>query len=474
MKRRGRTPTTAHVISARAAVAALSCAHADVVVFDARNASLVALERVAGAIAFPDAPSPPLRGRTALVYDAGSSTLSPPYSRAANAVHALVDAHPFDARVCLVSGGLPALRETAPRLVVCAPRSAAEVDRLRAKLAALKHAPKWARAALEAIIDAAKPAAAVLPWLHVGSDHDARSLPTMLSRGYTHVVAVGAELRCNFPANFEYCLVNALDVASYRLISHFPVITLFLREIRAKAEGGEDVRVLVHCFAGMSRSVAAVAAFLVAEGFAVEDALHHIASRRVGAAPNHGFLTQLAEWQTELQGPNPPVGPSATPTLELPLSTLRNPVQSRRPSELEREILNECLQEPDSMELDSGSMSPVTPAVRGPCSSSGSLSGSNSHDEHARKWDVALAPEDPASMSDDGDVTSSRYLPMRKYAVAKRGFEGNLCGNLAKCASVLKRSCSPTMRSSSSFEHFDSEEGDTGRLQGLSEDPEER
>lgn len=373
------------MISARAAIATLSCAHADVVVFDARNPSLAALERVAGALSFPCASPPPLRGRHVLVYDAGSSSLDPPHSRAAQAARALVRDHPFDVRVCLVAGGLPELRANAPRLIVCAPRSAAELASLRAKLAQLKGAPKWARAALESIVDAARPAAAILSWLHVGSDHDARSLPSMRMRGYTHVVAVGTELNCHFPNAFDYLYVDALDAASYRLIVHFPLIVRYLRTLRARADAGEEILVLVHCFAGMSRSVAATAAFLVAEGITMDKALHHIAERRVGAAPNHGFLAQLSEWSDLMNGPNPPVSSSNRPMALLPLP-LPAPKVERRPSQLEREILDGCLNQPPQMEIDAGNMSPVTPAQRE--SQAGSVKEEN-QDDASRKWAVS-------------------------------------------------------------------------------------
>jgi len=52
--------------------------------------------------------------------------------------------------------------------------------------------------------------------------------------------------------------------------------------------------VLVHCFAGQSRSVALVLAYLVMErGLRQEEALALVRKARPGAAPNAGFMRQL-------------------------------------------------------------------------------------------------------------------------------------------------------------------------------------
>lgn len=57
--------------------------------------------------------------------------------------------------------------------------------------------------------------------------------------------------------------------------------------------------VLVHCFAGRSRSVTAIAAYLIwSLHFSRIDALTYIASKRERAMPNEGFNLQLELWQS--------------------------------------------------------------------------------------------------------------------------------------------------------------------------------
>jgi protein-tyrosine phosphatase len=59
--------------------------------------------------------------------------------------------------------------------------------------------------------------------------------------------------------------------------------------------------VLVHCAAGMSRSVSIVAAFLIAtQGLAASEAVALIQKKRPIAGPNRGFIRQLGEWEAKI------------------------------------------------------------------------------------------------------------------------------------------------------------------------------
>ena len=59
-------------------------------------------------------------------------------------------------------------------------------------------------------------------------------------------------------------------------------------------------RCLVHCAAGMSRSVSLCAAYLIRrEGMTMKDAILRIRERRPCANPNPSFRHQLLRWQRE-------------------------------------------------------------------------------------------------------------------------------------------------------------------------------
>eukprot|EP00042_Codosiga_hollandica_P037269 m.291546 g.291546 ORF g.291546 m.291546 type:complete len:90 (-) comp55099_c0_seq3:50-319(-) len=57
--------------------------------------------------------------------------------------------------------------------------------------------------------------------------------------------------------------------------------------------------VLVHCNAGVSRSVTVVLAYLMRkQGFALDDALALVKDKRPCAQPNSGFLAQLRKLES--------------------------------------------------------------------------------------------------------------------------------------------------------------------------------
>ena len=65
----------------------------------------------------------------------------------------------------------------------------------------------------------------------------------------------------------------------------------------------EDAKVLVHCMAGVSRSPAVLAYYLMREeGMSLRDALGTIARARPATRPNDGFLRQLRELELSLRG----------------------------------------------------------------------------------------------------------------------------------------------------------------------------
>jgi protein-tyrosine phosphatase len=70
--------------------------------------------------------------------------------------------------------------------------------------------------------------------------------------------------------------------------------------IQAHHESGR--KVLVHCMAGISRSVSLVMAYLIRKnGWNVEETLRFVRKRRPCANPNQGFLKQLRQFYVSLQ-----------------------------------------------------------------------------------------------------------------------------------------------------------------------------
>ena len=122
-------------------------------------------------------------------------------------------------------------------------------------------------------------------------DLQATSAAFLAALGVTHVLSLEVERPVLAP-HIAHLFIPLTDEESSDLLSHLPAASAFLR--RGLASGG---RALVHCRHGVSRSCAAAAAHLVAEGWRLEAALARVAERRQGSWPNPGFLLQLRLWE---------------------------------------------------------------------------------------------------------------------------------------------------------------------------------
>ena len=95
-----------------------------------------------------------------------------------------------------------------------------------------------------------------------------------------------------YPKDFTYKVINVADVSSQSLLRHFPAAISFIKEGQSRGA------VLVHCFAGVSRSASCVIAFLMQErNMSFQDAFAFASARRPVIFPNMGFQRQLVEFE---------------------------------------------------------------------------------------------------------------------------------------------------------------------------------
>ena len=88
-----------------------------------------------------------------------------------------------------------------------------------------------------------------------------------------------------FPNDLTYKVINVLDNSSQSLLRHFPAAIAFIKDA-VKRGGG----VLVHCYAGVSRSATCVIAYLMQEReMTFEDAFTFASKHRPVIFPNMGF-----------------------------------------------------------------------------------------------------------------------------------------------------------------------------------------
>ncbi|XP_058759727.1 dual specificity protein phosphatase 1 isoform X2 [Vicia villosa] len=134
--------------------------------------------------------------------------------------------------------------------------------------------------------------------LFLGSIGSARNKVALKNVNVTHILTVAGKHAPAHPGDFVYKVIDAADKEDTNLKQYFNECFEFIDE--AKKNGGY---VLVHCFAGRSRSVTIIVAYLMkTRGMSLSEALQHVKNKRPKAAPNRGFVRQLEEFEKSLQG----------------------------------------------------------------------------------------------------------------------------------------------------------------------------
>merc|ERR1712113_399272 len=129
----------------------------------------------------------------------------------------------------------------------------------------------------------------------IGSVGASTNKQRLKDKGVTHILIVGKGLKKYHPQSFEYLQINVDDhprAATY-LASKLPTALAFIA--RALSSGGS---ILVHCFAGKSRSATVVLAYLmVSEGLSLQQAMAVLRAQRPVCQPNLGFMAELLKVQ---------------------------------------------------------------------------------------------------------------------------------------------------------------------------------
>jgi predicted protein tyrosine phosphatase len=112
----------------------------------------------------------------------------------------------------------------------------------------------------------------------------------------THILSV-CSLQSACPESVSHCQISCEDVPASvsTMLERLPAAFAF---ISSCLEGGG--RVLIHCFAGHSRSATVCAAYLiVVKGRSLASALAAVRQARPGCAPNSGFMRLLSQLASE-------------------------------------------------------------------------------------------------------------------------------------------------------------------------------
>ncbi|XP_037749160.1 interferon regulatory factor 4 isoform X2 [Chelonia mydas] len=132
----------------------------------------------------------------------------------------------------------------------------------------------------------------ILPGLFLGNFKDARDAEQLSKNNVTHILSIHDGARPMLEG-VKYLCIPAADSPSQNLTRHFKESIKFIHECRLRGES-----CLVHCLAGVSRSVTLVVAYVMTiTDFGWEDALSIVRASRSCANPNMGFQRQLQEFE---------------------------------------------------------------------------------------------------------------------------------------------------------------------------------
>ncbi|ETN57909.1 jnk stimulatory phosphatase (jsp1) [Anopheles darlingi] len=133
----------------------------------------------------------------------------------------------------------------------------------------------------------------VMPGLYIGNYRDSKDFQQLDRHGITHIVSIHDSPR-RFHPDKHYLCVIAADKPDQNLSQYFSVCNDFIHSARLK-----QGNVLIHCLAGMSRSVTVAVAYIMAvTPLSWKEALKVVRAGRSIANPNLGFQNQLQEFET--------------------------------------------------------------------------------------------------------------------------------------------------------------------------------
>uniref|UniRef100_A0A5S6QX70 protein-tyrosine-phosphatase n=1 Tax=Trichuris muris TaxID=70415 RepID=A0A5S6QX70_TRIMR len=135
----------------------------------------------------------------------------------------------------------------------------------------------------------------IIPFLYLGNASNAADMDILVKYNIKYIVNVTRNLPNAFEHDnrLKYLQIPIDDNWSQNLAAHFPQAIHFIDEARSKKCG-----VLVHCLAGISRSVTVTVAYLMHTlALSLDDAYDLVKRHKPNISPNFDFLGQLVEFE---------------------------------------------------------------------------------------------------------------------------------------------------------------------------------
>ncbi|XP_026316845.1 dual specificity protein phosphatase 22-A-like isoform X2 [Hyposmocoma kahamanoa] len=133
----------------------------------------------------------------------------------------------------------------------------------------------------------------VLPGLYVGNYRDSKDPVQLEKYKITHILSIHDAAR-RLHSDKHYLCIMASDSPDQNLTQYFSLCNDFIHAARLR-----DGNVLIHCLAGMSRSVTVAVAYIMSvTSLSWREALKVVRAGRAVANPNFGFQRQLQDFET--------------------------------------------------------------------------------------------------------------------------------------------------------------------------------
>ncbi|VDP09972.1 unnamed protein product [Soboliphyme baturini] len=135
----------------------------------------------------------------------------------------------------------------------------------------------------------------IIPFLFLGDASNAADLATLIKYNIRYILNVTPDLPNVFEhdTRFKYLQIPISDHWSQNLAEYFPLAISFINKARSEKCG-----VLVHCLAGISRSVTVTVAYLMQTlSISLDEAYDLVRSHKPNVSPNFNFMGQLVEFE---------------------------------------------------------------------------------------------------------------------------------------------------------------------------------
>jgi len=131
--------------------------------------------------------------------------------------------------------------------------------------------------------------------IFIGNYSAASNKSLLQEKGVTHILIAANNLEKFFPNDFEYKIFPLYDSEYTKITKYFEESNNFIKNSILNG------KILIHCGAGISRSVSLLLAYMIANmNMNYSEAIKIMKEKRSIANPNPGFEKQLRNYSYEL------------------------------------------------------------------------------------------------------------------------------------------------------------------------------